>query len=151
MLVQTLINQMNRLTEVVVKHIQACDKKPPPPSKDQPWGGLHCSYIFLTMLVVTVLLMSIYQCNRSDSINEVLLICLVSLTYVWWHVIFSYLLFIPANMLLSLSFITTRWNDWNIDLSFMFALSPMPCFSKGSSGTRAYSHTIYLCLYLYYL
>ncbi|XBI89278.1 hypothetical protein VPH35_027124 [Triticum aestivum] len=36
MLVQTLINQMNRLTEVVVKHIQACDKKPPPPSKDQP-------------------------------------------------------------------------------------------------------------------
>ncbi|XBI55873.1 hypothetical protein VPH35_037587 [Triticum aestivum] len=35
MLVQTLINQMNQLTEVVVKHIQACDKKPPPPSNDQ--------------------------------------------------------------------------------------------------------------------
>ncbi|XBI95923.1 hypothetical protein VPH35_032289 [Triticum aestivum] len=35
MLVHTLINQMNRLTEVVVKHIQACDKKPPPPSKDE--------------------------------------------------------------------------------------------------------------------
>ena len=35
MLVQTLINQINQLTEMVVKHIQACDKKPPPPSKDQ--------------------------------------------------------------------------------------------------------------------
>jgi hypothetical protein len=35
MLVQTLINQINQLTEMVVKLIQACDKKPPPPSKDQ--------------------------------------------------------------------------------------------------------------------
>ncbi|XBJ14598.1 hypothetical protein VPH35_006621 [Triticum aestivum] len=35
MLVQTLINQMNQLTEIVMKHIEACDKKPPPPSKDQ--------------------------------------------------------------------------------------------------------------------
>ncbi|KAF7106014.1 hypothetical protein CFC21_106786 [Triticum aestivum] len=31
----TLINQINQLMEMVVKHIQACDKKPPPPSKDQ--------------------------------------------------------------------------------------------------------------------
>ena len=35
MLVQVLIDHINRLTKVVEKHIQACDKKPPPPSNDQ--------------------------------------------------------------------------------------------------------------------
>jgi hypothetical protein len=35
MLVQVLIDHINQLTKVVEKHIQACDKKPPPPDKDQ--------------------------------------------------------------------------------------------------------------------
>ncbi|XBH64649.1 hypothetical protein VPH35_118375 [Triticum aestivum] len=35
MLVQVLIDHINQLTKVVEKHIQACDKKPPPPDKDE--------------------------------------------------------------------------------------------------------------------
>ncbi|KAF6986332.1 hypothetical protein CFC21_004103 [Triticum aestivum] len=35
MLVQVLIDHINHLTKVVEKHIQACDKKPPPADKDE--------------------------------------------------------------------------------------------------------------------
>lgn len=50
------------------------------------WPSMRGStllFVFLIMLVVALLLMSIYQCNRSDSNNQGLLVCLFSHTCAW--------------------------------------------------------------------